>query len=339
MRARKPWFRSSKNAWYVEVDGRQVRLAVGAENEKAAFDAFYKLMATVSPRADDAVLFSVLSDRFLDYSSKDHSPSSYKLYKHFLQDFCRLYPRLNASDVKPFHVSGWIDQRPTWDGSRWHAIASVKRVFSWAEQEGWISINPIKRMRKPSIRRRERFLTVEEKKLILSSIKDKAFKNFVLAMQETGCRPSEVANVTAADCDLELGVWVLRRHKTQKKTGKPRIIYLTANMIELSKQMIAKNATGPLFLNTRGKPFSKNAIRCRFRRLRVTHPNLAGVVAYCYRHSFATDALVNGVGIATVAELLGHSNSNMISKHYSHLTENVAHMRSAATKATQSGPI
>ena len=36
---------------------------------------------------------------------------------------------------------------------------------------------------------------------------------------------------------------------------------------------------------------------------------MAGVVAYCYRHSFATNALVNGVGIAQVAELLGHSSA------------------------------
>jgi integrase len=43
-------------------------------------------------------------------------------------------------------------------------------------------------------------------------------------------------------------------------------------------------------------------------------------VAYGYRHTFATDALANGVPDAQVAELLGHSGTAMLHKHYSHLT-------------------
>ena len=214
--------------------------------------------------------------------------------------------------------------------------AGPPQVFSWSEQEGLIGTNPIKHVKKPAIRRRERLVTNDEKKQILTAIKDQVFKNFVFAMQETGARPSEVAHVTADACNLREGVWVLQKHKTVKKVGKPRVIYLTPAMLELTEHLIAKNPTGSLFRNTRGKPFTKNAIRCRFRRLRKNNPNLAGVVAYCYRHSFATNALVNGVGIAQVAELLGHSSATMVLKHYSHLAENVAHLRQAAVKATES---
>ncbi len=52
------------------------------------------------------------------------------------------------------------------------------------------------------------------------------------------------------------------------------------------------------------------------------------------RHSFATQALVNGVGIAHVAELLGHVDTSMVSQHYAHLSGNVQHMRDTAMKAT-----
>lgn len=335
MRARKPWFRASKNAWYVEVDGKQVRLCVGAENEKAAFDAFYKLMATGSPKADPGLSVPALSDLFLEYSCKRHEASTYEIYRHYLNDFCKLYPRLTAIETKPFHITRWLDQRPQWDGSRWHAIAAVKRVFSWSEQEGLIGSNPIKHVKKPAIRRRERLVTAEEKLQILAAIKDQSFKNFVFAMQETGARPSEVANVTASDCNLKDGVWILRKHKTVKKVAKPRVIYLTPAMLELTEKLIATCPDGPLFRNTRGKAFTKNAIRCRFRRIRKNHPNLAGVVAYCYRHSFATNALVNGVGIAQISELLGHTSAVMVLKHYSHLAENIAHLRQAAVTATE----
>jgi site-specific recombinase XerD len=45
-------------------------------------------------------------------------------------------------------------------------------------------------------------------------------------------------------------------------------------------------------------------------------PHLAGVISYTMRHSFATQALVNGVGIAHVAELMGHVDTSMVSQHY-----------------------
>jgi hypothetical protein len=36
MRTPKPWYRASKDVWYVEFNGQQIRLAKGRANEKAA---------------------------------------------------------------------------------------------------------------------------------------------------------------------------------------------------------------------------------------------------------------------------------------------------------------
>ena len=93
--------------------------------------------------------------------------------------------------------------------------------------------------------------------------------------------------------------------------------------------------TGPLFRNSRGKPWTRNAIRCRFRNLRAKLPHLKGVVSYTYRHSFVTDALENGVGVAQVAELLGHTSTEMVMQHYQHLREKRDHLKQAAIQATQ----
>lgn len=339
MRIRKPWFRKSKNAWYVELDGKQVRLAVGAENEKKALEAYYKLMATGSPNfAKNKLSLTLLCELFLEYASKNLAPASHDLYKRFVTDFQKLYPNVEALAIKPFHVTRWLDQHPTWIGCRFHAISSIKRAFSWALEQGLIDSNPIEKMRKPANGRRERLVSSEEREKILAEVKDKAFRDFLFALQATGCRPSEIAKVTAADLDLTMGIWKLKNHKTYRKTKKARIVYLTPEMVELSKSLCEKIPFGPIFLNTRGKPFSKNAIRCRFRRLREKIPGLDGVVSYCYRHSFATEALVNGVGIAQVSELLGHTNTTMVSKHYSHLAENVSYMRRAVVTATQPNP-
>ena len=82
----KPWYRASKDAWYVEFNGRQVRLAKGRDNEKAAQQAFYKLMANGSGKLPEADTLRVATvcDLFLDYSEKHHAEGTYRGHKEFL---------------------------------------------------------------------------------------------------------------------------------------------------------------------------------------------------------------------------------------------------------------
>jgi integrase len=156
-------------------------------------------------------------------------------------------------------------------------------------------------------------------------------------MQETGCRPGEVAAVTAEQVDLKLGVWVFDEHKTAHKTGKPRVVYLSPAVLDLTRTLVVRYPTGPLFRGRGGRPFTRNGIRCRFRRLRAKLPDLKAFTAYSYRHTFTTDALTNGVGVAQVAELLGHTGTEMVMRHYQHLSQRVHHMRAAAAQAVEPG--
>jgi integrase len=87
--------------------------------------------------------------------------------------------------------------------------------------------------------------------------------------------------VTAADVNLELGVWTLTKHKTMKKTGRPRVVYLTPTMVELTRRLKDTYPDGPLFRNHRGKtPWNRNSVRLRFRRLRDKLPELGEFISY-----------------------------------------------------------
>jgi integrase len=354
MRPHHPWFRASKNAWFVEIAGRQEFLGhhpahLPPPRKRKKGDpppkppeeierAYFRLMASGAGKLPEAEKFPVATvcDLFLDFSERHHTPDTYRGYKDFLQDFCEMYGTLLAADLKPLHVTRWLDAHPGWNGSRRNAVIAVKRVFNWAEAEGVLSFNPVKKVAKPPQRRRDRILTPAERQEILEAIKDQSFRDFVLAMVETGARPGEVRRVTAAHVNLELGVWVFKEHKTAKRTGRPRVIYLTPAMVELTRTLIAKHPEGPLFRGPRSKRgFTRNGVRCRFRRLREKLPHLAGVISYTMRHSFATQALVNGVGIAQVAELMGHADTSMVSQHYAHLAGKVDHMREAARRAAE----
>ncbi|QEL17781.1 tyrosine-type recombinase/integrase [Limnoglobus roseus] len=353
MRQPKPWYRAALDAWYVEHHGKQVRLGdhpadfPPPKKSKSGWlppppilDAFYKLMATDPanlPKTDKLVV-RMLCELFLEHSHTHHAGVTYDNYKHFLQSFTDAYGTLLAADIKPFHVSRWLDDNPSWKGGRRHAIIAVKSAYSWADLQGVLSPNPLRKVKAGRANRRTRILTPEEVAEIVGAIRDTAFKRFVQALLETGCRPSEVARVRAEHVDLAAGVWRLPEHKTAKKTHKPRVVYLTPAMVELSRTLAAEQPNGPLFRGPRKKtPFTRQAIRCRFLRLRAKLPHLKHFVCYNVRHTYATNALVNGVGVAQVAELLGHTSTEMVSSTYGHLAEQVQHMRDAARKAISGG--
>ncbi len=336
-----PWYRAARDAWYVEIDGKQKLLAKGKANKDKALAAFHRLMLD-RPDADrpaQDLSVPVLCDLFLGSLQARCRPETFAWYRGYLQAFVS-FPRaarLPAAKVTEEFVTAWVDSRPKWGrSSRRAAIGCLKQAFAWAEKTRRLAADPIRGMKKPGAVARLRVLTAAERATILAAVRDGEFRDYVVALQETGARPSEVATVTAADVDLAQGVWTLDTHKTRTKTGKPRVIYLTPAAVELTRRKIAAltpGDAGPLFRNRRGRPFNRNAVRIRFMRLRQKHAELAGVTAYAYRHTFATDALENGVGIAQVAELLGHTSTEMVMRCYSKLGTRVRHLRDMAAKA------
>jgi integrase len=345
----KVWHRTFDGWWYVTLtEGgtrRQIKL-VKAPNDKASKAAAERLAiqelaarqpADGQPPDDRGVPSWATAGHvvraFLAHSRAEHSAETATWYVNLLTPFAELYGKVRVARLRKRHVKAWLQSRGYNPTSQNRAVGALKRAFNWAVEEEYIPRNPVAHVRKPKAKTRDRTLTPAERALVLGAIKDAAFKAFVTAMTLTGCRPGEVARVTAADCDLAAGLWVLARHKTAKTTGKPRVVYLSPDALALTRELAAARPAGPLFLNRRGKPWTRNAVRTRFMRLRDKHPALKDVVAYTYRASFATDALEGGVPDASVAALLGHTNTATLHKFYNRLSARVGHLRDAAAKA------
>lgn len=346
----KVWYRTSKNAWFTTLleAGRQKQLRlVNAPNDKhgkklAEAQLVQELAArNVTPEAEGSpdtpacLTVAHILKGFLKHSREEHEATTADWYEDLLQGFLKLYGKLRYTKLRKKHVRKWLAESGYNPTSANKALGAVKRAFNWAVEEEHIPKSPIAHLRKPKPLTRDRTLTAEERALILSSIRDQVFRTFVSAMTLTGCRPGEVGRVTAADVDLLQGLWILKKHKTATKTGKPRLVHLCPEALTLTQALMAKNPDGPLFLNSRGVPWTRNAVRIRFRRLRKKHPLLKGVVAYTYRGSFATDALEAGIPDASVAALLGHTNTNTLHKFYNRLSSRTGHLKDAAEKATK----
>lgn len=343
MRTPKPFYRRFNDTWYVQIGKQQVRLAKGKANEAEAYRRYFEVMAEhptgrmADPLPDPKVAF--VCDLFLEWCQKHNAPRTYQWYRDFLQNFCEHCGKMALSELKPFHVTRWLDANPDWNGSRRGAISAVKRAFNWAVEQGLLTANPVKGVKKPPPRARERFLTPEERRKIFDNYPEgDCFRDFLFALEHTGCRPGEVGMVTAEHANLAMGVWVFDEHKTEHVTAEPRIVILTPEMVNLTRWLIAEHPEGPLFRNEDGQPWSRNAIRCRFRRVREKLQLGGDLVAYLYRHAVCTDLLESGTGIAQAAEILGHKGTEMIMRHYSKLRERREHLRDQLKKARGEQP-
>jgi len=68
----------------------------------------------------------------------------------------------------------------------------VKRSIRYGIEQGVLKDDPLRGMRKDRPLRRERLIDAAERKLIFDSVHDRAFREFLFALQESGTRPGEV---------------------------------------------------------------------------------------------------------------------------------------------------
>jgi integrase len=341
------WHRKSDGWWYATLKSfgvqKQIKLHHGPKNAAEREQAEELLIKKLADRFDANepavtvprwLTVGHVITGFLAFSAGEHTPKTAEWYAWMLEGFKSAFGKLPIMELRKRHVLGFAKHKYDNPTSQNKAVVVIKRAFAWDFEEECIPRNPIAHVRKPNKSTpRDRVLEPHERELIINSIKDNAFANYFQALAMTGCRPGEIAKVTAADCQLDQGVWVLPEHKTAKKTGRPRTVYLTPEMLELTRKLVLKYPQGLIFRNYRGKPWSQNAIRCRFRRLRELHQELKGVVAYSLRHTFATDALERGVPDADVAALLGHSGTAVLHTWSSKLSQRRQHLRAAASRA------
>jgi len=100
------------------------------------------------------------------------------------------------------------------------------------------------------------------------------------------------------------------------KGSKERIVpiggsalYWINQYLDKERFCIAKPDSGStMFLNFRGKPFSRMGIWKLIRQYALAGGVEKEISPHTFRHSFATHLLEGGADIRTVQEMLGHSN-------------------------------
>lgn len=349
-----PWFRKSKGTWYVSHSGRQQSLGVrGESNKREALRAWHRLMASTtasSPlplpapakpepsRQDETVptvvtTVEAVSDAFLVDAGKRCKHESMAVYKSTLTRFAAQFGPRHAMGMRPHEVERFAT-RDDWSASTQNTfLSAIVTAFRWAVRSGMLTANPLEGLRKPPCGSRGASSALSQEQFEkLQAAAPQAFRSFLLGLWLTGCRPGELASLSAGDVDFRTGIAVLTEHKTARKTGKPRFIYLSPDALKLFKAVAAEHPEGPLFRNSWDNAWNRFTLQKAMAAARTKAGLSNSVVCYSLRHSYATAALGKGVPDATVAALLGHTGTAMLHRHYSHLTSQTTLMRAAAAR-------
>lgn len=290
------------------------------------------------------IRFSQLVVKFLVWAKSCRHPKTVDVYRHYLRKFMEQIGDPPASEVTPADVTAWA--------KTWHQTQAVKRLYQWAVEDACLlTRNPVARVKLPPMGARRRILTPSERQSLLRcSAAD--LRRFLIGLRETMARPGELRHATWADVSSDdpsrdlrasladgtacIVLWEYKARARRANADVPRIILLSPLACRLLLWLLRSRPAMHdfIFKTERGKHWTQNALRCRFRRLRrklaVTRDARGEtIVPYTYRHTSATEAAANGVRDRVLASILGHVRPDT-TQRYLHLQTD--HLRKAMEK-------
>jgi integrase len=180
---------------------------------------------------------------------------------------------------------------------------------------------------------RVRYLLLDECRRLMNAC-DPDFRKLVRGALVTGCRYGELCRADVGDFNADAFALLVR----ESKGGKPRWVPLDDDGAAFLATVTAgRSPSAPLFARADGE---------RWGASHQTRPLLAACTAvtidpcgfHQLRHSYASHRVMGGMPLIAVANVLGHSDTRMVEKHYGHLSPSYIREAVRAT-ALDLGPV
>lgn len=199
-----------------------------------------------------------------------------------------------------------------------------------------------------------RVLTKKETEIFLEEAKSTFYYNLFIVALETGMRVGELSGLQWEDVDFEKqilhvrhsmtyfsdssGKYVFELHPTKTHKGLRDIPLSTKAIQALEQQYVLKQALvknkepmegfeNLVFVTKNNRPTTQflvsECINGTMKRIHKKFPDLAyeKFTPHCFRHTFATRYLEAGVPLKTVSALLGHTQLQLTTDLYMHVTQ------------------
>jgi integrase/recombinase XerD len=276
-----------------------------------------------------------LLEQFLNHLSLEagYSPNTVYSYRLDLERYFKFLQDRNVDsidNIKEKHITGMIDflkRKKRKPSSIARNITSIRSFHKFLVREGITDNNPAGALESPRLwRKLPVVLDVEEMKRLLGipseedylGLRDKAILEFMYA---TGVRISELISVKRKNLlpEVEL-VRVIGKGQKERiiPVGAIAIQAIEKYLRESRPKLANQDSRDFLFLNRRGKPFSRMGLWKILRKYVILAGIKKKVSPHTIRHSFATHLLDGGADLRAVQEMLGHADIST-TQIYTHL--------------------
>ncbi len=191
------------------------------------------------------------------------------------------------------------------------ALNRAWRAGKIASDAAWRRVEPFENVEAARVR----YLTVAEAKRLVNAC-DPELRPLVQTALQTGARYGEIARLQVQDFNRDAGTLAIR----QSKSGKARHIVLTDEGVALFGELAAGRAGHePLLRKSAGTPWGPSHQGLPMQRA-CEHAKITPPISFHgLRHTWASLAVMAGMPLLIVARNLGHADTRMCERHYSHL--------------------
>lgn len=307
--------------WYMSFkhNGKKTVKSIGPQ-KRLAQDAYGKAKSDIREnrhfdKAPSTPWRKAVS-QFEDWIEINVRPHTKRMYKNSLKHLNPVFEDYTLDKIAPVMVEQYKNKRAAKvkAASVNRELATIKRIFSLAEEWGLVELNFI---RKVSLleenNSRVRYLTNEEIKNLLTHCKEGKVHLAVQIALNTGLRKEGVMTLRWAEIDFERNM-ITKKVKGGKEVHIPLSASLRDALVNYRKSL---KGLSPFVLPGRklGQPLKD--IKISF------HAALdkAGITDFRFhdlRHTFASHFIMKTKDIKALQEILGHSDIKMTMR-YSHL--------------------
>ncbi len=223
------------------------------------------------------------------------------------------------SDVSPGVVENYVAERLANVGRATvnKNIRTLKASLSRAVKRGYLRKNPVSGVQQVREYEKEiRVLSTGEVEKLLEACLSEHWEAFISLAVTTGMRRGEMLALRWQDVDFNKGrIWVRNTPDHRTKSGKNRVLPLTAETSDLMRQL---PRNGPMVFHTSsGKPWHNNLQRS-FHRI-VKRAGIDYCSIHDLRRTFISHLAMAGVNAAVVKELAGHASIQTTQKYYTRI--------------------
>ncbi len=236
----------------------------------------------------------------------------------------------SAAQTRPKDGQPRYKTKPATDDERSHRRATANRAlavlkaglnYAFDKKIGHINNRDawdrrLKPLEDAGVARNRYFSLDEVKRLLNAAAPD--FRPLLRAALETGCRYGELTRLQVKDFIADAGGTVTVH---RSKSGKPRSVVLTEEGADFFRRHCAGRPPADYMFTRANGAAWKQTEQARPMRETCQNARVEPAGFHQLRHTWASHAVMRGMPLMVVARNLGHSDTNMVTRHYGHLAE------------------